>query len=90
MSNIDKKSFLIGVLLTCTVVFGVAAFKPYGYIASKSFSVGSVSSSADGMTVYLADLTGVQKSADGGKTWIRLLSSEEVRTLTPFDNHRKR
>ena len=81
MSHIDKKSFLIGVLLTCTVVFGVAAFKPYGYIAMRTFSVGSVSSSADGMTVFLTDLTGVQKSTDGGKTWTKIITAEEAKKL---------
>jgi len=81
MQNLDKKSFLIGVLLTCTVVFGVAAFKPYGYIATRTFSVGSVSTSADGKTVYLTDLTGVQKSTDGGETWNKILSAEEARKL---------
>ena len=81
MLNIKKKSFLMGVLLASTVVFGVAAFKPYGHISSKTYSVGSVACSADGQTVYLADLTGVQKSTDGGNSWIKIVTAEEAKKL---------
>ena len=71
----------MGVLLASTVVFGVAAFKPYGYIAARTFSVGSVACSADAKTVYLTDLTGVQKSTDGGNSWTKIITAEEAKKL---------
>ncbi len=50
-----------------------ADFTPSQWVGnSRFFAAISVATSADGGTVYVADLQGLWKSADGGESWTRL------------------
>ncbi len=49
-----------------------SGYKPTDIQGPRAFSAVSVATSADGGIVYVADLAGVFKSADGGRTWAKL------------------
>lgn len=53
---------VVGFLLT-------AAYKTSEIQGQRSFSAAAVATSADGQTVYVADLATIWKSTDGGATW---------------------
>ena len=63
--------FGIGTVLAATLVLGVG-WKTTDFVGPRAFSAVGVACSADGKTVYAADLNQLWKSEDGGKTWSRI------------------
>lgn len=63
----------IGYLIVAVAVaLFFMGFKTMDNQGQRSFSAVSIACSADGKTVYVADLQNVHKSTDGGKSWSKL------------------
>jgi hypothetical protein len=71
-------SVLIGVAALVLVQL-LAGWKPASYIGNRAFAVGSVACSADGKTVYAADLDAIYKSEDGGNTWLTIKKGAPIK-----------
>lgn len=65
----SKRSWLIAGLPLAALLLAGAAYKTSDIQGQRSFSAASVATSADGQTVYVADLEAVWKSTDGGASW---------------------
>jgi photosystem II stability/assembly factor-like uncharacterized protein len=65
------KGILIGVIIGILALV-LAGWKTTDIQGPRAFSAVSVSASADGQIVYVADLIELWKSGDGGKSWTKI------------------
>ena len=72
MKQTMKRTIIIlGVVVVAAI--GIAAYNP-SYMQGQQQAVSGVAlaCSSDGRTVYVADLNGVWKSEDGGRSWFKV------------------
>lgn len=65
----NTKSPIILIALLAIAIVSIAAWKPSEIQGPRAFSAAALACSADGKTVYAADLNRVWKSEDAGITW---------------------
>ena len=70
MTPIKRIFLCLAVLLVS--IFGLVAWKTTDIQGQRAFSAVSIACSADGKTVYTADIKDVWKSEDGGKSWVKI------------------
>jgi hypothetical protein len=68
----STKKLLICAALLMVSLCGLLGWKATDTQGQRAFSAVGVACSADGKTVYAADLDGVWKSEDGGKSWAKV------------------
>ncbi len=66
--------FLIGLLFCIVIFLSLGSWKPFS--GAGPMSAISICCSSDGKIVYVTDFKGVQKTEDGGKTRIQVLSDK--------------
>ena len=71
-------SFGIGATLLVQLL---AAWKPAGLFEEHPFAAAALACSADGRIVYAADLDGIHKSEDAGKTWVVIKHGDSMHLM---------
>ena len=72
----NKTSVVAAFILLILFGLFVGGWNTYTFRGNRAFSAVSVSTSADGETVYAATLTTLYKSEDGGDSWIEVTPPE--------------
>lgn len=66
------KKLYLAIALTAVALLGLVAWEPKDIQGPRAFSSVALACSADGKTIYAADLKEVWKSEDGGKSWVTI------------------
>ena len=76
--NQKIKWISIGIGATLLVQL-LAAWKPSEFVGERAFAAAALACSADGRIVYAADLVGIHKSEDAGKTWVVIKHGDSIK-----------
>jgi len=74
----QKLKWIVSGIGAALLVQLLAAWKPAEYVGNRAFAAAALACSADGRIVYAADLDGIHKSEDAGKTWIVVKSGHPI------------